>query len=127
MFFKKNIFFLQTKSWKNHPQKLLRRTKIHFFFSLLPTQPKWPNEKNSCSKMCPYRPTVYRTGKGTLKCNFIIEFSLNLYALCTLEELQYKNSSQKHPAVKLVWPFFLVDFISFSQRTGINLNSCYQD
>ena len=29
---KKNLkFFLPTKSWKNHPQKLLRKTQIHFF------------------------------------------------------------------------------------------------
>ena len=27
---KMNIF-LPTKSWKKHPQKLLRRTQIHFF------------------------------------------------------------------------------------------------
>jgi hypothetical protein len=36
--------FLPTKSWKNHPQKLLRKTQIHFF-SLLPAQPKWPKQK----------------------------------------------------------------------------------
>ena len=36
--------FLPTKSWKNNPQKLLRKTQIHFF-SLLPAQPKWPKQK----------------------------------------------------------------------------------
>ena len=30
-FLKKYNFFLPTKSWKNHPQKLLRKTQIHFF------------------------------------------------------------------------------------------------
>ena len=48
-FFKKLRFFLTTKSWKNHPQKLLRIPQIHFF-SLLPKRPK---QKNSCSKMWP--------------------------------------------------------------------------
>ena len=42
---------MPTKSWKNHPKKLLRKTQIHFF-SLLPAQPKRPKQKNSC----------YRTG-----------------------------------------------------------------
>ena len=33
MFLKKTLnIFLPTKSWKNHPQKLLRNTQIHFFF-----------------------------------------------------------------------------------------------
>ena len=41
---------MPTKSWKNHPQKLLRKTQIHFF-SLLPAQPKRPKQKTSCSKM----------------------------------------------------------------------------
>ena len=41
-----------TKSWKNQPQKLLRKTLIHFF-SLLPWLPKRPKQKNSCSKMWP--------------------------------------------------------------------------
>ena len=31
-YLKKNLkFFLPTKSWKNHPQKLLRIPQIHFF------------------------------------------------------------------------------------------------
>ena len=38
------LFFLPTKSWKNHPQKLLRVTQIHFF-SLLPGLPKQPKQK----------------------------------------------------------------------------------
>ena len=37
------------KSWKNHPQKLLRIPQIHFS-SLLPWTPKWTKQKNSCSK-----------------------------------------------------------------------------
>ena len=42
--------FLTTKSWKKHPQKLLRIPQIHFF-SLLPWLPKRPKQKKSCSKM----------------------------------------------------------------------------
>ena len=46
-------FFLPPKSWKKkHPQKLLRIPQIHFF-SLLPWQPKQPEQKNSCYKMWP--------------------------------------------------------------------------
>ena len=52
MFFKTIDFFLPTKSWKNHPQKLLRIPQI-YFFPLLPWLPKWPKQKNSCSKMWP--------------------------------------------------------------------------
>ena len=50
--FKKKSIFLPSKSWKKHPQKLPRKTQIHFF-SLLPAQPKQPKQKNSCSKMWP--------------------------------------------------------------------------
>ena len=45
-------FFCPQKVEKKHPQKLLRITQIHFF-SLLPELPKWPKQKNSCSKMWP--------------------------------------------------------------------------
>ena len=44
------MFVLTNKSWKNHPQKLLRKPQIHFF-SLMPWLPKRPKQKNSCSKM----------------------------------------------------------------------------
>ena len=53
MFLKNSIFFLPTKSWKKHHQKMLKKTQIYFFFSLLPAQPKWPKQKNLCSKMWP--------------------------------------------------------------------------
>ena len=44
---------MPTKSWKNHPQKLLRKTQIHFFPLLpgLPGLPKRSKQKNSYSKM----------------------------------------------------------------------------
>ena len=55
---------MPTKRWKNHPQKLLRKTQIHFFFLTAlscpelpwaalscPELPKQPKQKNSCSKM----------------------------------------------------------------------------
>ena len=35
---------------KKHPQKLLRKTS-NPLFSLLPELPKWPKQKNLCSKM----------------------------------------------------------------------------
>ena len=43
------LFSADAKSWKKHPQMLLRIPQIHFF-SLLPWLPK---QKNSCSKMWP--------------------------------------------------------------------------
>ena len=45
------LLFLLTKSWKNHPQKLLRKPHIHFFFLYCPELPKRPRLKNSCSKL----------------------------------------------------------------------------
>ena len=39
-----------TKSWKNHPKKLLRKTQIHFF-PIVPWLPKRPKQKNSCFKI----------------------------------------------------------------------------
>ena len=41
---------MPTKSWKNHPQKLLRIPQIHFF-PYCPVLPKWPQKKNSVFKM----------------------------------------------------------------------------
>ena len=46
----KQMIFFAHKKLKNHPQKLLRKTKIPFF-SLLPELPKRPKQKNSHSKM----------------------------------------------------------------------------
>ena len=52
MFLKKIInFFLTTKSWKNHPQKLLRIPQIHFFFLTALTAQTTQTEE--CSKMWP--------------------------------------------------------------------------
>ena len=48
----KKFIFFALKKLKKHPQKLPRKTQIHFF-SLLPAQPKQPKQKNSCSKMWP--------------------------------------------------------------------------
>ena len=44
------FFFVHKKLKKKHPQKLLRKTQIHFF-SLLPELPKRPKQKDLCSKM----------------------------------------------------------------------------
>ena len=49
---RKNSFFAQ-KSWKNHPQKVLRNTQF-FFHS--------PNRRIHVPKCAAYRPTVYKTG-----------------------------------------------------------------
>ena len=60
MFFKKLwLFFLPTKSWKNHPQKLLRKTQIHFFFLTANTAQMAQTEEFMFQNVA-YRPTVYR-------------------------------------------------------------------
>ena len=41
---------LPTKSWKNHPQKLLKKTQIHFF-SLLPWAAQTAQTEELCSKL----------------------------------------------------------------------------
>jgi len=60
MFFNIYIFFLPTKSWTNHHQKLLRNTQIFFTHSC-------SNGPNSMFQNVAYRPTVYRTGTFILK------------------------------------------------------------
>ena len=52
---------LHPKSWKNHPQKLLRKTQIHFF-SLLPWAAQTAQTEEFMFQIVAYRPTVYRTG-----------------------------------------------------------------
>ena len=50
------IFFLPTKSWKNHPQKLLRKTQIQ------PWAAQTAQTEEFMFQNVAYRPTVYRTG-----------------------------------------------------------------
>ena len=50
MLLKKIKFFLPTKSWKNHTQKLLSKPQIHFF-SLLPWLPKRPKQMWSIDQL----------------------------------------------------------------------------
>ena len=50
-----------TKSWKKHPQKLLRKTQIHFFFLTAWAAQTAQTEEFMFQNMA-YRPTVYRTG-----------------------------------------------------------------
>jgi hypothetical protein len=57
--FKKKI--LPQKSWKNHPQKLLRKTQIHFFSPTASTAQMAQTEEFMFQNVA-YRPTVYRTG-----------------------------------------------------------------
>ena len=54
-------FFFAAKSWKNHPQKLLRKTQIHFFFLTILSAQTAQTEEFMFQNVA-YRPTVYRTG-----------------------------------------------------------------
>ena len=56
---------MPTKGWKNHPQKLLRKTQLHFFF-FTAWAAKRPKQENSCSKM--WVIDQLYIGLGTLPC-----------------------------------------------------------
>ena len=58
--------FLLTKSWKNHPQKLLRKTQIHFFF-LTASTAQMAQTEEFMFQIVACRPTVYKTGIKTKK------------------------------------------------------------
>ena len=57
-------FFLHSKSWKNHPQKLLRIPQIHFF-SLTASTAQMAQTEEFMFQNVAYWPTVYRTGDRT--------------------------------------------------------------
>jgi hypothetical protein len=57
---------LPSKSWKNHPQKLLRKTQIHFFPLTASTAQMAQTEEFMFQNVA-YIPTVYRTGTKWLK------------------------------------------------------------
>ena len=52
---------MTTKSWKNHPKKLLRIPQIHFF-SLTASSAQMAQTEEFIFQNVAYRPTVYRTG-----------------------------------------------------------------
>ena len=64
-FLRKFKFFLPIKSWKNHPQKLLRKTKIHFLFLTAWAAQTVQTELFMFQNVA-YRTTVYRTGTATV-------------------------------------------------------------
>ena len=49
------------KSWKNHPQKLLRKTQIHFSF-LTAWAAQTAQREEFMFQNAAYRPTIYKTG-----------------------------------------------------------------
>ena len=60
IYFFKNSFFCPQKIEKKHPQKLLRKTQIHFFFLTVSTAQMAQTEEFMFQNMA-YRPTVYKT------------------------------------------------------------------
>ena len=62
MFLKNSIFFLPTKSWKKHHQKMLKKTQIYFFFFLTASTAQMAQTEELMFQNVAYRPTVYRTG-----------------------------------------------------------------
>ena len=79
--FKAFYFFCCQKIEKNHPQKFLRKTQIHFF-SLLPWVAQTAQTEEFIFQNVAYRPTVYRT--GTLEKPFTYScFDLNFSFIAT--------------------------------------------
>ena len=66
VFKKRKKNFLPTKSWKKQPQKLLRKTQIHFF-SLMPWAAQTAQTVEFVYQNLAYRLTVYRTGLYTVQ------------------------------------------------------------
>ena len=60
LLFNADAFFAH-KKLKNHPQKLLRKTQIHFFF-LTAWAAQTAQTEEFMFQNVAYRPTVYRTG-----------------------------------------------------------------
>ena len=58
---------MTTKSWKNHPKKLLRIPQIHFF-SLTASTAQMAQTDEFMFQNVAYWPTVYRTGIKILTC-----------------------------------------------------------
>ena len=71
-------FFLPSKSWKNHPQKLLRIPQIHFFPLTASTAQMAQTEEIMFQNVA-YWPTVYRTGNKTK--DLIPTFLSDMYVL----------------------------------------------
>ena len=66
IFKKGSSFFLLTKSWKNHPQKLLRIPQMHFFFLTALTTQTAQTEEFLFQNVA-YWLTVYWTGDISMK------------------------------------------------------------
>ena len=77
------MFVLTTKSWKNHPQKLLRKTQIHFF-SLTASTAQMAQTEEFMFQNVAYRPTVYRTGA-------VPQCTVRLYAKNVSGSVQLRN------------------------------------
>ena len=81
IFSKSFYIFLPTKSWKTHPQKLLRKTQIHFFFLTALTVQTTQTEEFMFQNVA-YRPTVYRTGPSGILEEFWLQFVFSTFHFC---------------------------------------------
>ena len=97
--------FLPTKSWKNHPQKLLRKTQIHFFF-LLPWAAQTAQTEEFMFQIVAYRPTVFSTGVCVLnkkEDSILLESPLITAKWHAKFQKNYRNSAaiQDYPLIDL--------------------------
>ena len=89
-FFKILIFFCPQKVEKTTLKSCSEKLKSTFF-SLLPAQPKWPKQKNSCSKMWPIEQLYIELGFDT-QWSILKNMGAWNYELTPL-----KTTSQKFP------------------------------
>ena len=109
-------FFLPTKSWKNHPQKLLRKTQIHFF-PLLPWAAQTAQTEKFMFQNVAYRPAVYRTGL-TSKNRMMIRVHVihklvylsNYSFLCILTFLHTHSILYAWSKISLTWILGLIQW-----------------
>ena len=91
--FQKKI--LPSKSWKNHPQKLVRKTQIHFF-PLTASTAQMAQKEEFMFQNVAFRPTVYRTGLWTReKCLRPAVEMISFWSFAKTEFINGANKGQK--------------------------------
>ena len=89
-------FFLTTKSWKKHPQKLLRKPQIHFFSLTAQTA----QAEEFMFQNVAYWPTVYRTADTTM--NYVFKWN-NKVPLILIKRWPRKDKQVQNNDTKR-WP-----------------------
>ena len=81
---------MTTKSWKNHPKKLLRIPQIHFF-SLAASTAQMAQTEEFMFQNVAYWPTVYRTGPEGIKMAKISSWIGNSFSHLQMKTFSHFN------------------------------------